>query len=59
LNSQVRTFEINLDITMLKLLMINSYNCKPQPPSEIRQDRRACRGTKAERDYKGVALISF
>jgi hypothetical protein len=30
------------------------------PPSEIRQRPiRACRGTKAERDYKGGALISF
>jgi hypothetical protein len=28
---------INLDIIMLKLLMINSNSCQPRPPSEIRQ----------------------
>jgi hypothetical protein len=34
LNNQVRTSVINLDITMLKLLMIGSYDFQPQPPSE-------------------------
>jgi len=37
LNNLVRTSVINLDIIMLKLLMINSNDYQPWPPSEIRQ----------------------
>ena len=37
LNNQVRMFEINLFITMFRLLMIDSNDYQPWPPSEIRQ----------------------
>ena len=39
--------------------MTGSSGCRGSPPSEIRQDRRACRGTKAERGYRGGTPISF
>jgi len=41
------------------LLMTDNRNYQVSPPSEIRQDLWACRGTKAEQGYRGAAPISF
>ena len=61
LNNQLRTSVIKHVITMCTLLMIKQQRLPTVHDRRVRYGKtdRACRGTKAERDYKGGALISF
>jgi hypothetical protein len=58
----LRTVGVNNNDMVLPWLMTGNNACRGSPPSEIRQDLWACRGTKAERGYRGetpISLFSF
>jgi hypothetical protein len=54
LNNLVCTSAINLNIIMLKLLVISSHDCQPRPPSEIRQRPKSLPRNEGGTGFIGV-----